>query len=428
MQIPSEDFLHFIWKTKSFNLENLRTTSGEKIQIIKFGIHNHNAGPDFLNGHIKIGEQLWHGNIEIHIKASDWQKHKHEENPNYDSVILHVVFKEDKQIYNSKNQAIPTFELERRIPETTLKTYAKLQASKTKEWIPCQSLIANVPDLKKTIFQERLLVERLEAKTAFTEKIFEEEKGDWYMVFIRMLLVAFGTKVNKEASVILGERLNKRILMQCSHELRELEAYIFGLAGFLENAEDEYSKELFRRFSFLKSKYKLQSLPGELWKYSRMRPQNFPTIRLAQVCAMLCQQKDILSTILDLDQEMEPNSFLNVELSSYWDTHYKFGTTSKKTVKKISKGMQDLVGINCFAPFLFLYGQMHDEQRYKDQAIELLGKLKAEKNAITKQWERLGMVNKTAQNSQALIHLKNNYCSNMKCLSCDIGYALLKPL
>ena len=426
MDIPSEDFLHFIWKTKSFDLAHLKTTKGQDIQISNFGLHNHDAGPDFSNAKVIIDGQVWHGNIEIHILASDWKKHKHDANPNYDSVILHVVYEDDKPIYNSHVQTIPTLELKSRLTENTLRTYARLQASPDDHWIPCQSMFSQVTDIRKSIFQERLTIERLEYKTEFAKTIYEEEKGDWYMLFVRMLLIAFGGKVNKEAFSVLGERLDKRLLLQCSQDLETLESYLFGIAGFLTNSDDDYSNELSKKYEFLRIKHTLIQLPENIWKFSRMRPQNFPTLRLAQFSALLHQNKGILEMILDLSVQLKPNEMFKVELSPYWDTHFKLGTESPHSKKKIGQGMQDLIMINCFAPFLFIYGQLHDDQRYKDKAIDILGVTNAEKNSITKQWEQLGMENKSARNSQALIHLKNNYCSKMKCLSCDIGYALIK--
>ncbi len=426
MEIPSEDFLHFLWKTKGFDVKTLNTTSGDEIQILDLGVHNHDAGPDFSNAKLRIGNHIWVGNVEIHIKASDWNKHKHSQNSSYDSVILHVVYEEDIQIQNSQGNNIPCFEFKNRIPKNVLSTYHKLQAGKNENLIPCQSLLHTVSDLRKNIFLERLLVERLEYKSKFAMEIYEEEKGDWYMIFIRMLLVAFGTKVNKEACIMLGQRLDKRIILQLRSKLNSLEAYLFGLSGFLEDGQDVYSLSLAKEYIFLKQKYQLQSLPKNIWKFSRMRPQNFPTIRIAQLCALLNQKQDILNQVLELDVNLDLKNIFNVELSSYWNNHFTLGQESTISKKNMGKTFQDLICINCFSPFLFLYGQQHDDQRYKDRAIMVLEDLKAEKNKITKQWESLGMENKTAKNSQALIHLKNNYCSNMQCLSCDIGYTLLK--
>ncbi len=426
MQIPSEDFLHFIWKTKSFDLNSLKTTIGEEIQILDFGIHNHDAGPDFSLSKITIDNQLWVGNIEIHVNASDWKRHKHDENSAYDSVILHVVHLEDKEIYNSKGHKIPTLELKGRISKNMLKTYASLVNMDNENWIPCQNMLYKVSDLRKSIFQEKLLIERLQEKTHSAELMFEEEKGDWYMVFVRILLQAFGTKVNKVGFTMLGERLNKRLILECINEPTSLEALLFGLAGFLNDPDDSYTHKLHEIFEFLKLKHSLQKMEPETWKFSRMRPQNFPTIRIAQFSSTLIKNKDILNELLDLNTVAKYADLFSCQVSQYWETHYTFGVVSEKSRKGIGKSMQDIICINSFAPFLFLYGIKHDDQSYKDAAVNLLSNLKAEKNNITRKWEALGMQNASAKDSQSLIHLKNKYCSKLKCLSCDIGYVILK--
>jgi len=426
MQIPSEDFLHFIWKTKSFDLSELHTTENEQVQILNFGTHNHDAGPDFSQAKIKIANQIWAGNVEMHIKASEWKNHKHDKNTLYDSVILHVVYEKDKEIYNTKGQRIPTIELINRIPQNILKKYYILQTKDNENWIPCQTLLPKVSDLRKTIFQERLLIERLQEKTSSAKIFYKQEKGDWYMVFLRLLLQSFGAKVNKEAFTMLGERLDKRLVLECSGDLNKLEGLLFGLSGFLSNGKDDYTKQLKDRYNFYKRKYNLQTLPLEVWKFSRMRPQNFPTVRLAQLCSFLVKNKNIVSEILDLDTETNYSQVFEVNVSQYWENHYRLDVLSSPSSKRIGKSSQEIICINCFAPFLFLYGELHDDTRYKEKAIQLLGNLKAEKNAITKKWEALGMVNKTAKDSQALIHLKNNYCSKLKCLHCEIAYVILK--
>ncbi len=420
-----EDFLHYLWRMRKFNHVALKTTNGEPLTIQATGEHNLDAGPDFSNARIRIGDMLWAGNVEIHVNASEWYAHKHQEDKAYDSVVLHVVFEEDKPVFRNNGERIPCLEIKKRIPPKISKIYRKLLRDET--WIPCQHHFSKVKEITKNLWLDRLLVERLENKTTDIIRSLEINKNNWEETFYQFLARGFGVKVNTEPFEQLARSLPLLILGKHKNSLFQLEALLFGQAGMLEiDFKDDYPIRLQKEYNFLKKKYNLQSIHSESWKYMRMRPANFPSIRIAQFATLVYQSSHLFSKILAVQNVKEIEHMFEVKISNYWQTHYVFDKPSIKRKKSLGKNSIHLLIINTIAPFLFLYGKSIDRESLKEKALELLEELQSEKNTIINEWRKLGMNPSSAYQSQALLHLKKNYCDKKNCLNCSIGHAILK--
>lgn len=420
-----ENFLHYLWRMKRFDLSDLKTTQGESISIQNFGSHNTHAGPDFLNAKIRIGDTLWAGNVEIHVHSSEWIAHKHQEDPAYNNVILHVVLEEDQPIFRETGARIPCLEMKRRIPLKLINTYQKLLHNE--HWIPCQHHFFQVSDLTKNLWLDRLLVERIEAKTTAIEEQLERNKGNWEETFYQFLARNFGVKVNAEPFLTLAESLPLLTLAKHKNSLFQLEALLFGQSGLLEkDFEEDYPNRLKKEYQFLQTKHSLSPNFGVSWRFLRMRPANFPTIRIAQFATLIHQAVHLFSKILEVENMKAIESLFQVELSDYWLNHYVFDKTSKTRKKQLGKNAIHLLTINTIIPFLFLYGEQRAEPAYKDKALRFLEEIKPEKNSIISKWEELGIQPDSAYQTQALLQLKNEYCTPQRCLECGIGGAILK--
>jgi len=419
-----EDFLHYVWKYNYFNQTELRTTDGQYIRIKSNGIHNHNAGPDFSNGIIHLGNIEWIGQIEIHINSSDWYKHGHQNDINYENVILHVVWKDDKPVINAKGIRIPTMELCHRVKKQLLNKYESLIIRSS--WIACSGSIAKINIEKVRIWLNAIAVERLEKKS---NKIFSELQTNtfhWEKVFISYLFKAFGLKVNQEAFEYLAKSFSYELLYKYSHNLIQIEALLFGQAGMLSDKwKDPYAKRLLKEYRFIKHKHNLEAIPLAYWKFAKLRPANFPTIRIAQLAALIHKTPALFSIILDSNIKEILKVFKDISASEYWNSHYRFGSESISKVKKIGKDRIRLICINCISPVLFVYGKHRNLPRYVDKAILLLESLPAEANGIINHWKQECIKAENALQSQALIYLKKNYCDQFKCVNCQIGHQLL---
>ncbi len=420
-----EDFLHYLWRMKRFDLENLRTTQGEKITINQFGSHNHDAGPDFLNARVTIGETLWAGNVEIHINSSDWNVHGHQSDKAYENVILHVVFEEDKPILRPSGERIPCLELRKRIPPNLHKTYLKLLNNE--HWIPCQHHFYSVADMTKNLWLDRMLVERLERKTEDISTILKQNKNNWEETFYRSLAKNFGVKVNAFPFEMLAQSLPLLTLAKHKSNHLQIEALLFGQSGLLEEElQDAYPNQLKKEYDFLRKKHSLSPIPSQSWRFLRMRPANFPTIRLAQFATLIYQSVHLFSKILEAETVKEIEALFSITLHDYWKTHYVFDKESEARNKTLGRSTIHLFIINTIVPFLFLYGKEKVEESYKDKAFRLLEELKPEKNSIINGWKALGMEPDSAYQSQALLELKNEYCNATRCLQCGIGNKILR--
>jgi len=418
-----EDLLHFIWKYKLLKPVPLYTTSKTELQITKYGEHNIHAGPDFSNARIKLGDTEWAGTIEIHKKSSDWFLHNHHTNKAYDNVILHVVYEHDKEIYNSKEQSIPCFELKQFLQDGVLRKYENLYQNK--QAIPCGTLFNDVPDIIREPWLERVLVERLETKTNFIQELFTFTKNNWDETFYMLLCKNFGFHVNSDAFLQLGKSIPLTTLLKHTSAPVQIEALLFGQSGLLrKDLKDEYAQGLFKEYTYLKHKYQLTPIPHNL-KFLRLRPLNFPTIRLAQLANFSLKYQHTFSKIVEADTIETVKDIFSVSVSDYWKTHYTFDEESVFKEKVLGKSSVENIIINTVCPLLFFYGKTKQDENLIEKAVKWYYELKPEKNNVTKLFEELSFKPKHAGHSQALIQLNNNYCSQKKCLQCSLGVFIL---
>ncbi len=420
-----EDFLHFVWRLRRFRQKGLQTTTGDAVEVLVPGQHNHNAGPDFLDARIRIGGTLWAGNVEMHLRSSQWLAHGHETDPNYDNVILHVVLEEDVVICHSDGVRIPCLNLRPYLSPSLAHQYLRLLHSE--DWIPCQPQLHRVPDINRQIWLDRLLVERLEHRTQQLAERLKKNQQDWEETFYQRFAWALGLRVNADAFLMLAESLPLKVLLRHRDSLRQLEALLFGQAGLLEEEfADEYPRLLQQEYLFLRKKFGLEPISANHWKFMRMRPANFPTVRLAQWATLLFRTGQLFGKMLVAQNVREIENALVVELSNYWQTHYRFDKESVKNPKRLGKARIHLLIINIIAPFIFFYGKERGEDQYQERALRLLEEVPTEKNQVLKQWEQIGIKAEQAAQGQALLHLKQQYCDKRRCLECAFGAQLLK--
>jgi hypothetical protein len=423
----NEDFLHYIWKFRLFDQNNLVSTDGETLQIITTGTQNANAGPDFQDGKIYIGSTLWVGNIEIHISSSAWAQHGHDTDKGYDNVVLHVVYNDDRPVYRVDGTKVPTLVLKDRIQPELHGRYHQLIFG-NQQIIPCEAAIGQVDDLLVYNWLTRVLVERLQKRSVELTRSLETNRGDWEETFYQYLAANFGFKVNALPFELMAKSLPQTILAKHKNNPLQIEALIFGQAGFLDVAvEDEYPQALKAEYNFLKKKYNLVAIEKHLWKFSKLRPLNFPTIRLAQFAALIVQSNHLFSKMLDVKEPAELQKlFEDITVNPYWETHYQFDKPSAPITKKLGKSSINLLLLNTLALFLFTYGNNHKLERYVKRSLQLLEYLPAEQNHIIDNFVSLGVKVKTAYEGQALLELNNSYCNHKKCLQCGVGIKILK--
>ena len=420
-----EDFLHYIWKHKLLNLNQLETTQKEKVQLINSGEHNHNAGPDFFNSQIIIEDLHWAGNVEIHVKSSDWYVHGHEKDINYDSIILHVVWEHDIEIYTKDNLVVPTLELKKHLDKNILNNYQKL-FSKSQKWINCQNVISSVDPFIIDNWLERLYVERLEQKSELTQKMLDTSQNDWEAVLIKLLFKNFGLKVNGDAFLNLINSIDFSIIRKEKQSLVNIEALLFGQAGLLsDDIQDAYYKTLQMEYNYLLKKHNLQVNMKSQFQFFRLRPNNFPTVRIAQLAALLNQHQNLFSKIIITTKLKDYYKLFDISISEFWKIHYSFTSTSRKTYKKLSKKFIDLLLINTIVPLKFIYLKYINELN-EEELISTIKLIKPEKNAVIDGFKELNIPCNNALNSQALLQLKNEYCEKNKCIQCAIGNQLLR--
>jgi len=420
----TEDFLHFVWKYKNFDVQALQTVDGEAVQVLKAGEHNTHAGPDFLNGQVIIGDTHWAGNIELHLKTSDWQAHKHSNDPAYDNVILHVVYQHDLSETIPANR--PLVVLQPYISDNTIQQYDRLQAQH--QVIPCETGINRVDGFVKNNWLERMLAERLEYKANNIKMVLDRNKNDWAETAYQLTGRNFGFKVNALPFEALTQGLAHKILAKHKNNIHQIEALLYGQAGFLsELFTDAYPAGLRKEYKFLAGKYNLTPGRKSEWRFLRMRPPNFPTIRISQFAALIHKSEHLFSKILEVKDIKAALQFFDVATSAYWTEHYTFETPAETKISgRMGKESQYNLIINTVAPLLFAYGHIKNEGKYKETAMQLLEDCPKEVNNITKSSALLGFDNEHAYHSQALIHLRNEYCIKQRCLDCAIGAALLK--
>lgn len=418
----TEELFQHIWKFRLFTQTGLTTLDGLPLQILYPGVHNNNAGPDFTAARIRIDQTLWAGNVELHLKTSDWYRHGHQHNQQYSNVVLHVVFEND--VKELTTGGIPCIELQQHVPKIVLDRFTRLRQSAA--FIPCGKNAANVPYLIWEKWKERLLAGRLERKADRYQSWLLSNRYNWEEVSYWAIAESFGQPVNREAFLQLAQSLPYNLLVRHQHSLFHLEALLFGQAGMLEQEfKEEYPTRLQQEYNYMRHKFRLQPLSGHLWKWLRMRPSSFPTIRIACLAGLLYRGSHLFSRILETDDLAGFEQLISIQPSLYWQQHYRFDVPIGKSRFPGQKAVQSIV-INSVLPLLYMYGREKLQYRYQERALDFMNLVPAEGNHVVSGWEELGIGVKSAQDSQALLELKNNYCNEKRCLECAIGANLLK--
>ncbi|CAN5445088.1 DUF2851 family protein [soil metagenome] len=423
-----ESFLSYIWQLQYFNKAHLKTVEGDSIEIFNPGQLNTNSGPDFSNARIQIDTIHWVGNVEIHTLSSEWFAHHHDSDPAYDNVILHLVWQHDKAIIRKDNSLIPTLELRGRVDENLIKTYRQLVTSSFS--IPCERSFPSVSAIAKLSMLEKAIIERLERKAYEVKMLFIQNGNNWEETLYQLLARNFGFKINSEPFFQLARLVPLRTIQKQADKLEQVEALLFGQAGFLEGSKnDAYFTQLQREHRLLVQKYSLHNdkMSKAQWRYLRLRPANFPSLRLAQFAALLHTQKNIFSAILEVTELKQLVKIFTVNPSPYWLRHYQFFKPSRSAVHELGQSSIENLIANTIAPVWVAYGKMMDDQRWIDLALKMLQKLPPEGNRITRAWNDVGLIAQSSFDSQGLIELYNNFCQQKKCLNCSIGASLMRP-
>lgn len=421
-----EDFLHYLWKFKKFDTLNLKTFNGEEITITNSGQYLQLAGPDFFNAQITIANQKWAGNVEIHLKSSDWYVHHHERDENYDNVILHVVWEHDTEIFRKNNSEIPVLELKNYVDQETVLNYKKLMTPKS--WIFCEKELKSIDQFVFKNWQERLFFERLERKSKPIFELLQQTNSDWEAVLFCLLAKNFGLNTNGVPFYKMAQSIPFSIIRKESFEVENVEALFFGFAGLLETEkEDVYYKNLKSKFVYLLHKYQLEKLEFQSVQFFKHRPDNFPTIRLSQLANLYHKQQNLFSKLKTPTSLKSMYEVFQVSASAYWLDHYQFDKLSPKKKKQLSKSFIDLIIINTIIPLQFAYSKSQAKE-VSEEIIALLEGVSSEKNAILDKFISFGITPNNAFESQSLLQLKNEYCNNSRCLECAIGIELLKKV
>ena len=424
----TEAFLHYVWQFQYFDKRDLATETGELVEVFNPGLLNADAGPDFLNARVRIGGIDWIGNVEIHIQASGWRDHKHDSDPAYDNVILHVVWTNDWTVVRRDGSTLPVISLDKRIAKSLILKYTDLIS--TVATIPCASQYPSVDKVRRLSMMDRALVHRLEKKSDTVIAVLNKTNHDWEETLYQLLCANFGFKVNTEPFRQLACALPLRIVWKHSTNLVQIEALLFGLAGILQsNYRDGYFLLLRREFEWLERKYNLgdRKLNPAQWRFLRLRPANFPTLRIAQLAVVLHHHPRLFSRLLEIRDIKTLRSIFAVEQSEFWLRHYRFGLRQNKAVSPMGAESIDNIIVNTVVPVLAAYGKVMDEQHWLERCIAFLKRIPGEQNSITRKWRDLGEASETAFDSQALIELYNDFCYHRRCLNCTIGAMLVKP-
>lgn len=414
-----ETFLHFLWKYRLFS-GALKSAAGEHIFIEHPGTHNQNAGPDFLTAKVRIEGTLWAGNVEIHVKASDWKKHHHDKDKNYQNIILHVVYNDDEDI----GLNAPTLNINQNIDIGMYDRYKNLVNNKN--WVPCEMLACHVDHFIWQQWKNRLTIEKLEKKYHNIDVLLQKYRNSWEETFYVTLARNFGLNVNSAPFELLAKSLPLNVLSRHKNNLLQIEALLYGQAGFLDQPlKDAYPKTLKSEYEHLKNKWKLQPVDVNLWRFLRLRPANFPHIRISQFAQLIYKSTSLFTYIREATQLGDISNLLIVKSSPYWNDHYRFDKKTQSSPKFLGQTAIHLILINTVIPFLFAYAKKTGLEKMKDRSLEFLAEIPSEKNHIIKHWDAMGIESPSAFHSQALIYLKKNYCVPKKCLRCPVGKKIL---
>lgn len=430
-----EQILHYVWKHKMLPLRPLTTTAGLSVEVIDAGLRNTNAGPDFFNAKVKIDGTLWVGNVEIHDRAADWYAHGHDKDSRYDGVVLHVVGETGTATMTKSGREVPQMRLD--VPEDVLRNYRELLSEEN--YPPCHRIVPTLDRLTVHGWLTALQTERLERKTEDIMRRVELCNGDWESALFVTMARNYGFGVNGDAFEAWAMNVPLQNAAHHRDDVFQIEALFMGQAGLLEPEtiperyrgealKDKYFLDLRNEYRFLANKFGLKPVDAGLWRFLRLRPQNFPHIRISQLATLYCSRRSDLSRLVECADVDAMRRLLRTNVSPYWETHYTFGSTSCKNAKCVSPSSLDLIIVNTAVPMLFAYGRHRRDERLCDRALTLLGSLRAENNHIVRAWKQCGLTAENAGDTQALIQLKNEYCDKRDCLRCRLGYEFLKKL
>ena len=420
----NERLLQFVWQFRYYNHSSLHTTDGKSLQIIHPGILNRNSGPDFSEAKIKIDDTTWVGNVELHVCASDWHRHHHSSDKNYSNIILHVVWNNDEAIYDDIGQTLTTLEMQSLVAKVTLQRFEHLM--QTADGIPCAFALPVLNEVSWLSWKERLVAERLQQKSGLIIQWLKEYDNNWEEVFWISLSRSFGMKVNAELFEQIAKTIPVNLLAKHKNQIHQLEALLLGQAGLLnEDLEDDYAILLKKEYNFLSKKYGLKAFNKQP-DFLRMRPSNFPTLRLAQLAMLVHQSNHLFSKIKSAGKLNEIFKWFDITANDFWHYHYTLTDEAVYKQKSIGRSFIQHIIINAIVPVLFAYALHKNENAWHERSLNWLIELEPELNNITRQWKKYGVDNKNALHSQALIHLKNNYCNKKKCLDCAVGVKLFR--
>ena len=428
-----EQLLHYVFKHKMFPLRELQTIDGKSVEVIDPGLHNRNAGPDFFNAKVRIGNTMWVGNVEIHDKSSEWYLHGHDKDSNYDNVVLHVAGVIDTDVKTSRGEYLPQMQLD--VPQQVKEHYDELLS--TDSYPPCYKVIPSLTTLMVHAWMAALQTERLEQKTEAIRHRAELCGGSWEDAYFMTLARNYGFGINGEVFEQWARNIPLQAIAHHRDDLFQIEAIFMGQAGLLEleavpdyyqqtALNEGYFAKLRNEYLYLAHKFSMKPIDYKFWQFLRLRPQNFPHIRISQLANLYYQRKAGLSQLMECETIEQLKTILSSHVTPYWETHYTFGSTSNKNEKHLSYGSINLLMINTAIPMLFAIGRHRGKEVLCDRAFDFLEQLKAENNHIIRMWQQVGLEVKTAGDSQALIQLKKEYCDKKDCLRCRFGYEYLK--
>ena len=420
----TEELINYIWLYRLID-KNLITTQGETINIISPGARNNDSGPDFFNAMIEINGTKWAGNVEIHVNSSDWFRHNHQNDPVYNNIILHVVFSDDNPVRRENLETIPTIELKGKFSTSIITKYHSFITSKNT--IPCHNLIHSINHFEKISWFDSLMAERLEQKTDEIISLLNTSKNDFAQIFYQLIAKGMGYTANADAMKMLASSLPINLLAKHKDDLLQIESLLFGQAGLLpENHKDKYTYQLIKEYSFLKAKYELTPMDKSMWRFMRMRPVSFPTIRISQFANIIFKSSGLFNKIIETNKLQDVVSLLSATASPYWDNHYQFEKIALGKSKKLGLSTINTILINTIIPIVFIYGKINNSQKLQDKATSWLSQIKPESNSVIRQFASIGITADNALHTQALLQLKKKYCDKKQCLNCRFGHSLLK--
>ena len=422
----TEAFLQYVWQHRL--LEGpLVTTEGLPVVVERPGELNRDAGPDFLDSRLVIGGLHWAGNVEVHTRASDWNQHGHSDDKAYNNVILHVVYIYDADIVLENGKKVQTLDISQSLPQYVWDNYDSLMNPADDTQIPCASRLKDIPDFLYHLSQDRLLVERIERKSGDVERILKESKGSWEQACYWLTAHYFGGKTNAFAFELLAKVTPMRIVAKIKDNPFRVEALYMGQAGLLDgDFNDEYPQKLQREYKYLSAAYQLTPMEGHLWKFFRVRPSSFPTLRISQFSDLMSKSSNLFSKMLDAEDAGTVSKLFVVQASEYWQSHYNFDKETERSSKSLGKSLINTIIINAWIPLLYEYGVAHGAEMYKERAFNLLQQLPPEDNRITRLWESAGIKIGNAAESQSVIQRYTEYCSRKKCLDCQLAFRIMK--